>query len=79
MPTKPMDIIRMIQSGQNPQQVIMNILENQMKGNPVYDNLLALAKQNKTGEIEQIARNMFNERGLDFDKEFNSFKQQLGL
>ena len=29
--------------------------------------------------IEDIARNMYKARGLDFDKEFNAFKQLLGL
>ena len=41
-------------------------------------NLLALAKQNKTKEIEQIARNICQQHGIDFDKEFASFKQSIG-
>lgn len=74
-----MTIIQMIQSGQNPQQLILSYLEGQMQGTPMGDNLLALAKQNRTAEIEQIARNIYTQRGLDYDKEFNTFKQQLGI
>jgi hypothetical protein len=38
---------------------------------------LDLAKNNRTAEIEKIARNLCAERGIDFDKEFNSFKYNL--
>lgn len=75
----PMQLIMMIKSGQNPQQLLMSILENQMQGTPMGDNLIKLAKENKTAEIEQIARNICAQRGLDFDKEFMAFKQKMGL
>ena len=42
-------------------------------------NLLTLAQNNDGKGIEQIARNLCAQRGLDFDKEFATFKQQLGL
>jgi hypothetical protein len=42
-------------------------------------NLLRLAQNNQTADIEQIARNICAQRGIDFDKEFTAFKQQLGL
>ena len=46
---------------------------------PFAANLLQLAKGNKSGEIEQIARNLAKEKGIDFDTEFNNFKKTLGL
>lgn len=75
----PISFIRMIKSGQNPQQLMLNYLESQMQGSPMGANLLNLAKNNKTAEIEQIARNIYKNQGLDYDKEFNSFKQMLGI
>ena len=75
----PMQLIQMIRNGQNPQQLMMSVLEQRTKGNPLYENLYNLAQQGKTGDIETIARTIFKEKGLDFDKEFNSFKQTLGL
>lgn len=50
-----------------------------MQNTPIGANLLNLAKQNRTAEIEQIARNLCAQRGVDYDKEFNSFKQKLGI
>ena len=74
----PMDIITMIRSGQNPQQIMISILEEGVAAsNPMAANLLDLAKNNRTAEIEKIARNLCAERGIDFDKEFNSFKSNL--
>ena len=73
----PMDFISMVRNGQNPQQMILNIL--QQGNSPFSQNLFNLAKQGNTAQIEQIARNICAQRGMDFDKEFNSFKQQLGI
>lgn len=79
MQVNPIDIMSMIRQGQNPQQIMLNLLEQQASSTPLGKNLIDLAKQNKTAEIEQIARNLARERGIDYDKEFNAFKQKLGL
>lgn len=75
----PMQLIQMIKSGRNPQQLMMSVLQQRTQGNPLYENLYNLAANGKTKDIESIARTMFKERGLDFDKEFNSFKRNFGL
>lgn len=75
----PMQIMQFIRGGGNPQQMMINMLEQQSGNNPMMANLLDLAKQNKTNDIEQIARNMLKEQGKDYDKEFANFKQMFGL
>lgn len=60
-------------------QIVMNMLENQSAQNPIFANLLQLAKNNDTKGIEQFARNMVKERGLDFDTEFNNFRKKYNL
>jgi len=72
-------IIAMIKRGYNPEQLLMNILESRMGGTPMGDNLINLARSGNTAEIEKIARNLTSQQGLDYDKEFSAFKQQLGL
>lgn len=79
MNINPMQLIGMIRNGQNPQQLMMNLLEQQMGNNPIGQNLLSLAKQGKTEDIEKIVRNLAGQQGIDFDKEFTNFKQMLGL
>ena len=75
----PMQLIQMIKNGQNPQQLLMSIIENKAKGTPFGENLLSLMKNNNTPEIEKIVRNIFQQKGIDFDKEFSAFKSKLGL
>lgn len=79
MQVDPMQLIQQIKNGQNPQQLMMSVLENQMGNTPMGANLLNLARNNQTSEIEKIARNIMRQRGLDYDKEFNAFKQMLGF
>lgn len=69
-----MRLLQAIRNGANPQQLVMSVLEGQMASTPMGKNLLQLVKQNKTAEIEKIARNICEQNGIDFDKEFASFK-----
>lgn len=69
----------MLKKGYNPEQVMMNVLETRMRGTPMGDNLINLAKSGNTKEIERIARNLASQRGINFDEEFVKFKQQFGL
>lgn len=76
----PNKIIQMIQSGQNPQQLVLSYLEGQMKGTPMGDNLLSLARQGRTNDIDKIARNIYAQRGgKNYEQEFNAFKKKLGV
>ena len=72
----PMQLIAQIRQGQNPEQLMMRILEGQAASNPIMGNLLQLAKEGRTSEIEAFARNVAQEKGIDFDKEFSKFKKQ---
>ena len=72
------NFMQMARNG-NPQQIVMNMLQQNAQGNPMFANILSLAQNGNTQEIENIVRNMARERGIDFDKEFNSFKQMFGL
>lgn len=71
------NIQQMIQSGQNPQQIVTSILQKQQ--NPMTANLLTLAQQGRVDEIEKIARNLVSAQGKDYDTEFRAFKSQMGF
>lgn len=75
----PTLIVQAIKNGQNPQQLMLNIMQNTMSYSPFGANLLSLAQQGNTKEIERIARNIAQQRGLDYDKEFANFVRGLGL
>ena len=73
-----MQLMQFIRNSQNPQQFVMNMVEERMGNNHLFINLLTLAKEGNEHEVETIARNMLKEQGLDFDKEFSNFKNILG-
>lgn len=74
----PATLIQMIRSGQNPQQLLMSVLSQNKS--PLNQNLLQLARQGNSQEIEKIVRNLYAQRGgKDFDKDFMAFKQSMGL
>jgi hypothetical protein len=50
-----------------------------MQNSPLGANLLGLARQNRTADIEQIARNLMAQQGKDYDTEFKAFRQKMGL
>ena len=75
-PVDPMQLIMQIKQGKNPQQLMLDILEGQAATNPIMGNLLTMAKENRTIDIETFARNLAKEQGIDFDKEFSRFKKQ---
>lgn len=76
----PYQLVQMIKGGQNPQQLMLSVLsQSEMAGTPMGKNLINLARNGNTAEIEKIARNIAKQKGMDFDKEFNAFRQNLGL
>ena len=68
-----------IKKGYRPDQITLNIVESKMKGTPLGDNLIKLAREGNGAEIEKIARNLAQQQGIDFDTEFANFKKQFGL
>lgn len=68
MNINPMQLIQLIKNGNNPQQLIMNILQQQGGGNPILNNAMNLAQKGNSAGLEMIARNIAQQKGLDFDK-----------
>lgn len=68
-----------VKRGYRPEQITISLMESKMKGTPMGDNLIKLAREGNGAEIERIARNLAAQRGLDFDKEFAKFRKQFGL
>lgn len=75
----PMQLIGMIRNGGNPQQLMMNMLKNMGGNNPMVGNVLKMAQNGDSKQLENFARNVCKERGVSFDEEFSKFKRQFGL
>ena len=78
-PVDPKMLIQMIKQGQNPQQLMISILQGQAYNNPLGKNLLNLAQSGQTSELEKVIRNMYSQQGgKNFDQDFEAFKRALG-
>ena len=70
----PMQMLQMLmKKGNNPQQMAEQMIQIMGGNNPMLGNLMQLAKDGNTQNIEQFARNICKSKGIDFDKEFSSF------
>ena len=75
-----MNPMQMLQGMRNPQQFLQQMMvDRQMMSNPIIKNALGMAQNGDSKGIEQMARNLCKEKGIDADKAFESFKSQLGM
>ena len=78
-PVDPKMLVQLIRQGNNPQQLMLSILQGQAYSNPLGKNLLNLAQQGNTQEIEKIVRNLYSQQGgKNFDQDFEAFKRAIG-
>ena len=76
--TNPMQLIQMMRSG-NPQQLLQRMMGNsQIMSNPIMKNTMQMAQQGNIQGIEQMARNLCREKGLNADDVFNQIKSRFG-
>ena len=68
----PIQLIKAFMSkGGNPQLLLDRALKS--NSNPMITNLIKMAQSGDYKSVENFARNIMNERGRDFDKEFSEF------
>ncbi len=70
----PMQLIQLIKGGTNPQQLVMNFLQQNGNNNPILQNVNSLAQGGNIAGLQQIARNLAQQKGLDFEQSFSDFK-----
>lgn len=72
----PLEIIKgYMTKGLTPKGIVKNLVGN----NPIFNNLIEMAEKGNNQGVEDFARNMLKERGLDFDKEMANMKKVLNI
>lgn len=72
----PLDTVKkFLKQGGNPQQLFARFM--QQNQNPMVNNLIKMAQNGNTKELETFARNALKEKGKNFDTEFAQFKNQF--
>ena len=67
----PLNMIKGMMGNMNPKNIVMNMLKNNT--NPIFANLIEMANKGDTKGLEKFAKNLCNEKGINFDKQFNEF------
>ena len=73
----PINIFQMMKAG--PKQFIQQMMgNNQMMSNPIMKNALGMVQSGNMKGVEQMARNLCKEKGLNADEVFNQVKRKFG-
>ena len=68
------------QSFRSPQQFLQSMIENsQVMRNPMAKNAIGMAQSGDTKGIEQMARNLCREKGINPDEMINQIKSRMGM
>ena len=68
------------QAFRSPQQFLQNMIGNsQVMQNPMAKNAIGMAQSGDTKGIEQMARNLCREKGINPDEMINQIKSRMGM
>ena len=69
----------LMQAMKNPQAFIQQMMNNsKVMQNPIAKNAMEMAQNGNTQGVEQMARNLCKEKGLNADDVFNQIKSRFG-
>ena len=71
MPMNPMQVIQMLQCGANPNQLMMQLAQN----NPAVRQAMQMVNGKTPDQIRDMAQQIAKQRGIDL----NQLTQQLGI
>ena len=75
----PMQLIQMMRGG-NPQQFLQHMMgNNQIMSNPIIKNALGMAQSGNSKGIEQMARNLCKEKGINPDDVMKQIRGNFGI
>lgn len=74
----PLQMMGMLSGKSNPQQMMSQMMTQQLQNNPLFQRAQQMAQGKSPQELEQVARNLCQQRGIDLDSAMSQFKQMMG-
>jgi hypothetical protein len=74
----PMQMMEMFSGRSNPQQVVSQMMNQQLQNNPLFQRAQQMAQGKSPQELEQVAKNLCKQRGIDLDSAMKQFQQMMG-
>lgn len=72
-----LQMIAQLMKGRNPQEAAMQLIQNQKINDPNINLLVKFAQTSQTEDFVNLAQELFKQRGLDLNSEFQSFMNLL--
>lgn len=63
--------------GRDPQEVAMQMIKNNNIQDPTIQSLVKYAESGNEQELVNLASSLFQQKGIDFEKEFTDFMSML--
>lgn len=64
----------------NPMEILSNLMQNkQANSNPVLRNAIGMAQNKDSQGLEQLARNLCKEKGIDVDQAVRQIRGQFRM
>lgn len=71
---------QMIKNEGNPQQIFRQMMgNNPAMNNPIMKNAFEMAQKGDSRGVEELARNLCKEKGINPDEAIEKVRQQLGM
>ena len=61
----------------SPKQMAMNLLKSRCGNNPMLNNVMQMANSGNMQGVEQVARNLCKEKGINADQKFNEIRSRF--
>ena len=75
-----MNPLQFMKAMRNPQEFIQQMMDNsQIMQNPIAKNAIGMAQSGDTKGIEQMARNLCREKGINPDEMIKQIKSRMGM
>ena len=75
-----MNPLQFMKAMRNPQEFIQQMMNNsQIMQNPMAKNAIGMAQSGDTKGIEQMARNLCREKGINPDEMIKQIKSRMGM
>lgn len=66
-------------SGNGMQEMMLKMMQGQLQNNPLFRRAQQMADGKSEKELEQIAKNLCEQRGINIDRAMEQFKKQFGI
>lgn len=77
MQINPMQMMWMLNGKSSPMQIMQSMLGGQAQNNPLFQRAQEMSKGKSPQEVEQVIRNLCQQRGIDYDSALQQFQSQF--